>query len=76
MRVFIVIEDDPDVQFLIETVFSEDGRFSVGGVSSIAEEAFDMARSTEPGSIVLDHGLTSALPVLAAVAGRARLVAA
>ena len=62
----LVVEDDPDVQFLIETVFSEDGRFFVGGVAASAEEALELARTTEPGIIILDHGLAGALTGLAA----------
>jgi len=42
-------QNDPDVQFLIETVFSEDARFTVGGVAASAEEALELARTTEPG---------------------------
>jgi DNA-binding NarL/FixJ family response regulator len=66
VRVLVVVEDDPDVAFLIETVFAEDGRFSVGGVAASAEEALELARSTEPGIIVLDHGLAGDLTGLAA----------
>jgi DNA-binding NarL/FixJ family response regulator len=66
MKVLVVVEDDPDVQFLIETVFSEDGRFTVGGVAASAEEALELTRTTEPGIIVLDHGLAGALTGLAA----------
>lgn len=62
----VVVEDDPDVAFLIETVFAEDRRFSVGGVVASAEEALELAQSTEPGIIVLDHGLAGDLTGLAA----------
>ena len=66
MRVLVVVEDDPDVQFLIETVFSEDDRFSVAVLAASAEEALEVARTTEPGIIVLDHGLAGALTGLEA----------
>lgn len=66
MKVLVVVEDDTDVQFLIETVFSADRRFSVGGVAASAEEALELARTTEPGIIILDHGLAGALTGLAA----------
>ena len=66
MKVLIVVEDDPDVQFLIETVFSTDDRFSVAAVAAAAEEALDIARATEPGMIVLDHGLAGELTGLEA----------
>jgi CheY-like chemotaxis protein len=66
MRVLVVVEDDPDVQFLIEIVFSEDDRFSVPVVAASAEDALEVARTTEPGIIVLDHGLAGALTGLEA----------
>src|SRR5680860_566345 len=61
MRVLVVVEDDPDVQFLIETVFSEDDRLSVAVLTASAENALEVARTTEPGVIVLDHGLAGPL---------------
>lgn len=66
VKILVVVEDDPDVQFLIETVFSMDCRFSVVGVAADAEDALEMARMTEPGIIVLDHGLAGMLTGLQA----------
>ena len=57
----MVVEDDPDIQLLIQTVFSLDSRFSVAGKAASAEEGLELARSTEPGLIVLDHGLAGEL---------------
>jgi NtrC-family two-component system response regulator AlgB len=74
MKVLVVVEDDPDIQFLIQTVFLTDQRFSVltdqrfsvlAGVAS-AEEGFELARTTEPTLIVLDHGLAGELTGLEA----------
>lgn len=61
MKVLVVVEDDPDVQFLIETIFSMDSRFSVAEVAAAAEDALDMARTAGPELIVLDHGLAGRL---------------
>jgi DNA-binding NarL/FixJ family response regulator len=80
MRVLVVIEDDPDVQFLIETVFSEDDRFCVAVLAASAEDALEVARTNEPGIIVLDHGLAGALtgleaaPRLKEVAPNAKII--
>ena len=80
MRVLVVVEDDPDVQFLVETVFSEDDRFSVAVLAASAEDALEMARTTERGIIVLDHGLAGALtgleaaPRLKEVAPNAKII--
>ena len=61
VKALVVVEDVPDVQFLIETVFSMDDRFSVAGVATSGEDAVEIARATAPGIIVLDHGLAGAL---------------
>jgi response regulator of citrate/malate metabolism len=61
MKVLVVIEDDPDVQFLVETIFSMDSRFTFAGVAASAEEALTSLRTTEPEVIVLDHGLSGQL---------------
>lgn len=80
MRVLVVVEDDPDVQFLIETVFSEDDRFSVAALAASAEDALEVARTDELGIIVLDHGLAGALtgleaaPRLKEVAPNAKII--
>jgi DNA-binding NarL/FixJ family response regulator len=65
-KILVVIEDDPDVQFLIESIFSMDPRFSVTKVAASAEEALTAPPTSEPGIIVLDHGLAGPLPGLAA----------
>lgn len=59
--IVLVIEDEPDIQFLISTIFALDYRFSVSGAASSAEEAIEMARSLQPGLILLDHGLAGEL---------------
>jgi DNA-binding NarL/FixJ family response regulator len=65
-KILVVIEDDPDVQFLIEAIFAMDPRFSIAHVATSAEEALQEQPSSEPGIIVLDHGLAGPLPGLAA----------
>ena len=41
MKVLVVVEDDPDVQFLVETIFSMDSRFTIAAVAASAEEALE-----------------------------------
>ena len=80
MEFLAVIEDDPDVQLLIETIFSMDSRFSAANAAETAEEALESARKTEPGIIVLDHGLAGSLtgldpaPLLKELAPRAKII--
>ena len=66
MRVFLVVEDDPDVRLLIRTYFSLDARFTVAVETTSAEEGFELARTNEPGLIVLDNGLAGELTGLEA----------
>jgi DNA-binding NarL/FixJ family response regulator len=66
VTVLVVVEDDPDVQVLIETIFSMDPRFTIANVVESAEEALEAARTTELGIIVLDHGLAGVLTGLEA----------
>ena len=61
MKVLVVVEDDPDVQFLEETIFSMDARFTLAAVAASAEEALESLRTTQPEIIVLDHGLSGQL---------------
>ena len=43
MKVLAVVEDDPDVAFLVETIFSMDSRFTVAAVADSAEQSFTTA---------------------------------
>lgn len=69
MKNLVVVEDEPDIQFLIETIFSLDSCFSIVGQAASAEEGIELARSTEPSLIVLDHGLTGKLTGIDAAPG-------
>ena len=53
----LVVEDDPDTQRLLETLFSLDSRFTVAHVVDSAQGALVVARTTQPEAIVLEHGL-------------------
>ena len=61
MKVLVVVEDDPDVRFLVGTIFSMDARSTPAAVAASAEEALKSLRRTEPQIIVLDHGLSGQL---------------
>src|SRR5665811_2294663 len=65
-KILVVIEDDPDVQLLIDAIFGMDPRFGLLHVTESAEEALEAPPTSEPGIIVLDHGLAGPLPGLAA----------
>jgi DNA-binding NarL/FixJ family response regulator len=80
MKTVVIVEDDPDIQSLISTIFSMDPRFSVSGLAESAEEALELARTTEPQIIVLDDRLAGeltgveAVPQLKAAAPHAKII--
>jgi len=80
VKVLVIVEDDPDVQFLVETIFSMDSRFTLAGVAESAEEALESLRTAEPELIVLDHGLAGhltgldAAPRLKELAPQAKII--
>jgi DNA-binding NarL/FixJ family response regulator len=67
MKAVVIVEDDPDIQSLIETIFSMDPRFSVVGLAESAEHALELAQTTQPEIIVLDDRLAGALTGVDAV---------
>lgn len=67
MQVLVVVEDDPDVQFLVESILSVVPRFNAADVAESAEAALEWSAQTAgPGVIVLDHGLAGSLTGLTA----------
>jgi DNA-binding NarL/FixJ family response regulator len=66
MKILVVVEDDPDVRFLIETIFSMDSRFALANVAESAEDALEAVRTDQPDIIVLDQGLAGPLTGLEA----------
>jgi DNA-binding NtrC family response regulator len=61
VTILVIVEDDPDVQFLLETIFAMDPRFALARVVESAEDALEAAQTTEPSIVVLDHGLSGKL---------------
>lgn len=57
MKTVIIVEDDPDIQSLIEVIFSMDSRFAVARPVESAEDAIEVVRTTGAEIIVLDYGL-------------------
>jgi len=79
-EILSVIEDDPDIQFLIRTMFAMDSRFIIASMSETTEGALECARTSVPGIIVLDHGEVGSLtgldaaPLLKKLAPRAKII--
>jgi DNA-binding NarL/FixJ family response regulator len=57
VKVFVVVEDEPDMRALIGLTLRRDPRLEIVGEAASAEEALAILDSCEPGLIILDHGI-------------------
>ena len=60
MKAVLIVEDDPDIQLLIQALFSMDPRFLVAGLVDSADDAIEMTSTVSPQIIVLDDNLAGA----------------
>ena len=80
IKVFVVVEDEPDMRMLISMMLAKDDRLELLGEAASAEEALAVLESLEPGLIVLDHGIEGdimgleAAPLLKAKAPNAKIL--
>lgn len=80
VKVFVVVEDEPDMRALIGITLRRDPRLEVVGEAASAEEALAILDSCEPGLIILDHGIEGELmglqaaPLLKAKAPMAKIL--
>ena len=79
-KVLVIVEDEPEMRQLVRMLLSRDPRIEVMGEASTAEAAIELARSLQPGLIVLDHFIdgpvmgADAAPALKAAAPSARIL--
>lgn len=79
-KILVVVEDDADIRFLIKLILRADGRLEVLGEAATAAEAIELARTEQPGLIILDHYIEGtvmgldAVPELKAAAPEARIL--
>ena len=80
IKVFVVVEDEPDMRMLITMMLGKDPRLELLGQASSAHEALSVLDSIEPGLIVLDHGIEGdimgleAAPLLKAKAPQSKIL--
>jgi DNA-binding NarL/FixJ family response regulator len=80
VKVFVVVEDEPDMRALIALMLARDPRLELMGEAASAAEALDLLDSLEPGLIILDHGIEGdimgldAAPLLKAKAPQAKIL--
>lgn len=54
-KILVVVEDDADIRFLITLTLRADERIEITGEAATAAEAIELARTEQPGLIILDH---------------------
>jgi DNA-binding NarL/FixJ family response regulator len=80
VRVLVVVEDEPDMRVLIRVNLTADPRIVVAGEASSAAEALELAQTTSPGLIILDHQIDGdvmgleAAPLLKQAAPQAKIL--
>ena len=57
MRVLVLVEDEVDVRALVRALLAPDPRLEIMGEAASAPEAIELAKTIEPGLIILDHML-------------------
>jgi DNA-binding NarL/FixJ family response regulator len=80
LKVFVVVEDEPDMRSLIALMLGRDPRLELVGEAASAAEALAVLDTVEPGLIILDHGIEGdvmgldAAPLLKAKAPNAKIL--
>ena len=60
-HVLMVVEDEPDIRLIIRLHLTADPRIIVEGEAANAMDAIELARSTDPGLIILDHQIEGSI---------------
>ena len=67
VSILVVVEDDADIRFLIKLTLRADGRLEILGEAATAAEAVELARTQQPGLVILDHYIEGTVMGLDAV---------
>lgn len=80
VEVLVLVEDEPDMRMMLRFMLESDPRISIVGEAEDAATAIELARSTHPGLIILDHSIQGdvmgldAAPLLKEVAPQAKIL--
>lgn len=75
----VLVDDEPDIRFLLRLAFARDDRFKVVGEGATGAEAIELASQARPDLLVLDRNMpvlggVEALPDIRAVSPRTAVV--
>jgi DNA-binding NarL/FixJ family response regulator len=79
-RILVIVEDEADIRWLIRLTLLDDPRLELFGEAASAAEAVALARTSQPGLIVLDHSIEGdvmglqAAPLLKEAAPNAKIL--
>lgn len=80
VAVLVVVEDEPDMRMMMRFVLETDPRITIVGEAEDAATAIELARSSQPGLVILDHSIQGevmglqAAPLLKEAAPRAKIL--
>lgn len=80
VEVLVVVEDEPDMRMTLRFMLETDPRISIAGEAEDAATAIELARSSNPGLIILDHSIQGemmglqAAPLLREAAPQAKIL--
>ena len=80
VRILVIVEDEADMRMMIRALLTTDPRIEIVGEATTAAQAIEIARSVDPGLIVLDHSIDGdvmgleAAPLLKNVAPLAKIL--
>jgi len=65
-RVLVVVEDEADLRLLVRVMFSNAPDFELAGEAADAATAIELARTSKPDLVILDHKLNGTMTGLEA----------
>ena len=80
VKILVVVEDEPDMREVIRLTLMADERLEIAGEAESAEEAIELARTSDPGLMLLDHNIKGtimgiqAAPLLKKVAPNCKIL--
>jgi len=80
VKVLVVIDDEPDMRTVIRFTLRADPRLEIQGEAETAQQAIELARTVDPGLVILDHNIKGdimgiqAAPLLKKAAPNAKIL--